>query len=121
MGMYDILPTLGNMMNFDSKYALGHDIYDIKEDNVVVFPNGNFVTNKVYYNNASGNYMVLNNNVETKKGLNTVVMPVINEDYISNLKQYTETILSVSNDILVHDLIAKEGNNIPIIKNSEEE
>ncbi len=121
MGMYDILPTLGNMMNFDSKYALGHDIYSIKEDNVVVFPNGNFVTNKVYYNNASGNYMVLNNNSETKKGPNPVVMPVINEDYISNLKQYTETILSVSNDILVHDLIAKEGNNIPIIKNSEEE
>ena len=118
MGMYDILPTLGNMMNFDYKYALGHDIYDIKDQNVVIFPNGNFVTNKVYYNNASGNYMVLNPS-ENKKDLNTINRPVINEDYISNLKEYTESILSVSNDIIVHDLFAKEKDNIFVNENSE--
>lgn len=117
MGMYDILPTLGNMMNFDFKYALGHDIYDIGDENVVIFPNGNFVTNKVFYNNASGNYVVLNS--EENKNGNMITMPVINEDYISNLKNYSEQILSVSNDILVHDLIAKEGNNIPIKENGE--
>lgn len=112
MGMYDILPTLGNMMNFDYKYALGHDIYDIKSNNVVIFPNGNFVTNKVYYSNASGNYMILANDNKKTKGKNNSL--VISEDYISNLKKYTEERLNVSNDIIVHDLIEKEAENIII-------
>ncbi len=112
MGMYDILPTLGNMMNFEYKFALGHDIYDIKSKNVVIFPNGNFVTNKVYYNNTKGNYMILNQ--ETN---DTGV--IIDEDYISDLKLYVEKVLGVSNDIIVHDLILKEGNNIPVWGESE--
>ena len=49
MGMYDILPTLGNMMGFYDPYALGHDLFDIGDNNVVVFPNGNFLTNEMYY------------------------------------------------------------------------
>lgn len=113
MGMYDVLPTLGNMMNFDYKYALGHDIYDIGSDNVVIFPNGNFITNVVYYNNANGNYLILNNDVNNANNV------VISEDYISNLKQYTEERLDVSNDIIVHDLIKKEGDNIPVLGDSE--
>ena len=107
MGMYDVLPTLGNMMGFEDKYALGHDIYDIKDNNVVIFPNGNFVTNKVYYNASSGNYMILNNGKNSS--LNNIV---ISEDYISNLKKYTEERLDVSNDIIVHDLIKKEGDHV---------
>ena len=117
MGMYDVLPTIGNMMGFENKYALGHDIFDIGENNVVIFPNGNFVTNKVYYSNSSGDYMILNNNtnvINRNVGNNTVV---ISEDYIKNLKEYTEKRLNVSNDIIVHDLIKKEGDNI---LNSEE-
>ncbi len=112
IGMYDVLPTIGNMMGFENKYALGHDIYDIKDNNVVIFPNGNFVTNKVYFSNASGDYMILNsnsNNINRNVGNNTVV---ISEDYIKNLKNYTEKRLNVSNDIIVHDLIKKEGDNI---------
>lgn len=116
MGMYDVMPTLGNMMNFDYKYALGHDIYDIGENNVVIFPNGNFVTNKVYYNNSSGNYMIIGND-SGDVSTNSVV---IEEDYITNLKNYAEERLIVSNDIIIHDLIAKEGNNIPIIEESGE-
>ena len=50
MGMYDVMPTLGNMLGFNNKYALGHDIFNIKDNNLVVFPNGNWVTNKMYYN-----------------------------------------------------------------------
>lgn len=115
MGMYDVLPTLGNMMNFDYKYALGHDIYDIGSDNVVIFPNGNFITNKVYYNNANGNYLILNNENDNT-GIGNVV---ISEDYISDLKLYTEKRLNVSNDIIVHDLIKKEGDNIPVKEESE--
>lgn len=115
MGMYDVMPTLGNMMNFDYQYALGHDIYDIKEDNVVIFPNGNFVTNKVYYNASSGTYMIINNDSKKAVAPNSVV---IEEDYITNLKAYTERILTVSNDIIIHDLIEKEGANIPIKEES---
>ena len=97
MGMYDILPTIGNMMGFSSPYALGHDIFDIKDDNIVIFPNSNFLTSKVYYNNSTGLYLPLQQNVE------------LEDNYIENNKRYTEKILDISNDIIVHDLIAKEG------------
>ncbi|SDB38339.1 Phosphoglycerol transferase MdoB [Ruminococcaceae bacterium FB2012] len=58
MGMYDVQPTLGNMFGFENSYALGHDIFSIpeNEENVVIFPNGNFVTDTVYYNNQKGTY-----------------------------------------------------------------
>ena len=71
-----------------------------------MFPNGNFITNLVYYNNTSGNYMILDNDNKV----------VIGEDYISDLKAYIEERLTVSNDIIVHDLIEREGNNIIIDK-----
>lgn len=126
MGMYDILPTLGNMMNFEYKYALGHDIYSIKEDNVVIFPNGNFVTNKVYYNNTSGNYIPLISNDTNKVdstntgGKTNKITPsiIIDEDYITKLKKYAEDRLTISNGIIVHDLIQKEADNI-IVENRE--
>ena len=106
MGMYDILPTLGNMMGFTNKYALGHDIFDIGENNYVVFPSGNFVTNNVYYSNTANNYLTLQEGV------------IIEEDYINDLKTKSEELLNISNDIIVHDLIKKEGNNI-VVDNNE--
>ncbi len=109
MGMYDILPTLGNMMGFYSPYALGHDIYDIGENNVVVFPNSNFVTNTIYYSGSANNYLTLKENA------------VIDENYIQNLKDYSEEILSVSNDIIIHDLIRKEGPSLMAEVEDEEE
>lgn len=61
MGMYDVQPTLGNMLGFENKYALGHDIFSIAEDqeNVVIFPNGNFVTDTVYYDSQKDTYFDL--------------------------------------------------------------
>lgn len=58
MGMYDVQPTLGNMFGYSNSYALGHDIFSYKdgEENVVIFPNCNFVTDTVYYNNQNGSY-----------------------------------------------------------------
>jgi hypothetical protein len=44
---------------------------------------------------------------------------IIDEDYISDLKLYVEEILGVSNDIIVHDLILKEGKNIPVWNEGE--
>ncbi len=97
MGMYDAMPTLCNMFGVEkSQYALGHDIFNIKENNIVVFPNGNWVTNKVYYNSQRNEYLSLNSN-ET-----------ISDDYINNNKEYTNKLLDTSNDLIVYDIVAKE-------------
>lgn len=99
MGMIDIMPTFANMMGFKYQYGLGNDIFTIKDNNIVVFPNGNFLTNKVYYNNTKGEYQALGN-------------VVIDENYIDENKKYTEQILNLSNNIIVHDLIRKEASNL---------
>lgn len=98
MGMYDILPTIGNMFGFYPEYALGNDIMS-KSEKVVIFPNGNFLTNKVYYNNTKDEYYPLTNEA-------------INTDYIDRLKEYTEERLEVSNNIIVHDLIKNESKSL---------
>ena len=95
MGMIDAMPTLGNMFGFENPYALGHDIFSIKDNNVVVFPNGNWVSNKVYYNSQKGEYMSLKDE------------EVISEDYIEQNNEYAEKLLDVSNDIIVFDLLNK--------------
>lgn len=95
MGMYDVMPTLGNMFNFYNPYQLGHDIFDIKDDNIVVFSDGNWVTNKVYYNSQKGEYLPLTNKT-------------ISEEYIKDINEYADKILEVSNDVIIFDLIKKE-------------
>lgn len=94
MGMYDAMPTLGNMFGFYNKYQLGHDIFNITDDNIVVFPNGNWVTNKIYYNAQNGKYLLLK---ETE----------IPENYIEECNTYAEKLLNVSNATIVYDLIKK--------------
>lgn len=95
MGMYDVMPTLGNMLGIENEYALGNDIFNIKEDNVVLFPNGNFLTNTIYYNNSTGESKLL------KEGA------VLDKDYIETYRTYAEKRLEVSNAIIVHDLLNK--------------
>lgn len=92
MGMYDAQPTLGNMLGYYNPNALGHDIFNIKENNIVVFPNGNWVTNKVYYNGQKGEYLSL-------------VNEAISEEEIKNNNAYATALLDVSNDIIVFDLL----------------
>ena len=94
MGMYDVQPTLGNMMNFYNKYQLGRDIFNTRENNIVVFPNGNWVTNKVYYNSQKEEYFALANEA-------------ISEEEIAQNTDYTNKLLDVSNDIIVFNLLAK--------------
>ncbi len=98
MGMYDILPTISNMFGFDTTYELGHDIFS-KNEKVVIFPNGNFLTNKVFYNYFRDDYVALTDEP-------------IESDYIERLKEYTGIRLEVSNNIIVYDLIAKESQNL---------
>lgn len=92
MGMYDVMPTLGNMLGFNNPYALGHDIFEIGENNIVVFPNGNWVTNKMYYNSQKAAYLSLSEQV-------------ITEEEIANNSEYANKLLDVSNNIIVFDLL----------------
>ena len=92
MGMYDVMPTLGNMLGFNNPYALGHDIFEIGENNIVVFPNGNWVTNKMYYNSQKAAYLSLSEQV-------------ITEEEIANNLEYANKLLDVSNNIIVFDLL----------------
>lgn len=96
MGMYDAMPTLANMLNFDYEYALGHDIFNI-DDNIVVFPNGNWVTDKMYYNAQKEEYLLLKDSV-------------VNDEEIENNKAYANKLLEVSDAIIVYDLEAGEQN-----------
>ena len=95
MGMIDVQPTLSNMFGTYNKYALGHDMFSIKE-NVVVFPSGNWLTNKIYYNSAKEAYKQIDTDAE------------ITLDYI---KYYTDQVNAISNSIITFDLIKKVGEN----------
>ncbi len=106
MGMYDVMPTLGNMFGFYNPYQLGHDIFDIKENNIVVFPNGNWVTNKVYYNSQQEEYLPLGSEV-------------ISEEYIKQCDEYAESLLYTSNNIIVYDLIRLERESEEVRAESE--
>ena len=92
MGMYDVMPTLGNMFGFSNKYALGHDIFNIKDDNIVVFPSSNWLTKDMYYNAQNNEGFALSQGV-------------ISEDYITNNSKYADDLLKASNDLLIYDLI----------------
>ncbi len=98
MGMYDVLPTIANMFGFDEKFSLGRDIFS-SEEGLVVFPNGNVLTDKVYYSDLYDEYI-------------TFTDEPISSDYINNLKEYANNILEVSNEIVEHDLIKTESDKL---------
>ena len=103
MGMYDVMPTLGNMFGFYNKYGLGHDIFSIKDNNIVVFPNGNWVTNKVYYNSQKEEYLSLTNEA-------------ISEEEISKNNEYSSKLLDVSNNIIVFNLLKDNTNENKVLE-----
>ena len=92
MGMIDIMPTLSNMLGIKPKYALGNDMFSIDE-NVVVFPDGNFITNKLYYNSSNGTFRQLD------------LKESIDMDYIDYYNKYAENLINISNGIITYDLI----------------
>ena len=106
MGMYDILPTLGNMLGINSPYALGHDVFS-NNDHFVVFPNGNWITNKMYYDSQNDEGVLLDQNA------------VISSDYIDNYTKRAELEVNVSNNIIVHDLIKKTKESKKVLKENK--
>ena len=104
MGMVDMMPTLSNMLGVKPKYALGHDIFSIK-DNVVVFPSGNWMTDKLYYNSSKNKFRQLDLDTD------------IDIDYIEKYNKYAEQMINISNGIITYDLIkAYETGEETIIK-----
>lgn len=99
MGMYDAMPTIANMLGVKPTYALGHDIMNL-DDNIVVFPNGNWLTNNIYYNSQKDQYKVLNTDY------------IVNNDEIDNNNKYAAKRLEISNDIILYDLIKNENSRL---------
>ncbi len=97
MGMIDVLPTLGNMLGIKSEYSLGIDVFN-EEDNCVIFNNGNWLTNKVYYNSQKQEYLPL-----TTESLSI--------DYIEKNSERTEKLMSISNDLILYDYIKYVNNS----------
>ena len=95
MGMIDVQPTILNMLNIENKYAIGHDIFNIKNNNTIPFPNGNFITSEIYYKNSTGEFKVFNDNT------------VIGVDYIENHQKEVEQMLNISNMIIVYNILDK--------------
>ena len=94
MGMIDVSPTLGNMLGFYNPYALGVDIFSVDE-NAIVFPDGNWMTNKLYYNSSKKEYRQLEQDTS------------ISIDYIDKYSRHAELLIELSNGIIDYDLINK--------------
>ena len=94
MGSYDLMPTLGNMFDFDYPYALGNDIFSV-DDNIVVFPNGNWLTDEIYYNNQLSEYKKYSE---------------VSEEYITSKEAYARDIIEISNSLIRYNLFEDKYN-----------
>ena len=61
------------------------------KDNIVVFPNGNWITDKMYYNAQKEEYLLLENSI-------------VNEEEIEKNKKYADLLLDISDAVIVYDL-----------------
>ena len=103
-GMIDVLPTLGNLFGFSSKYALGHDLLSVK-DNLIVFPDGNWITDRMYYNSQKGEALLFDSEYP------------ISVDYIEKNNALADEKITVSNSIIVYDMIRSLEKQSSIMKN----
>lgn len=93
MGMIDVLPTLGNMLNIYSDYQLGTDIFNIKDgDNMVVFTDTSYITSKIYYSSQKNEIYPINNQA-------------VEENYVKEHIEKADKIIEISNNIISFDLI----------------
>jgi len=89
----DVYPTLSNLFNLSNDYLLGKDILN-NEEHRVIFRNGSFIDDKIYYLSGSDTYY----DVKTGDKVNeTPELKSIKEQVLNELKY--------SDDILEHDLI----------------
>lgn len=102
-GMVDVVPTLGNLFGFSNKYALGHDLFSV-QDNLVVFPDGNWITDRMYYNSQKEEALLFDSDL-------------ISVDYIEKNNSIADEKISVSNSIIVYDMIRSLEKQSNIMKN----
>lgn len=98
MGMYNVAATILNMYGIYNKYNVGEDIFTVKDNNLVIYPNGNILTNKVYYNNSTNEYKELTDEK-------------IDKEYLDNINGIAEKRLDVSNAIIVYNLLENKKMN----------
>ena len=91
MSTQNIKPTLANMFNFEADYMMAPDMFSV-EENIVIFPNTNFVTDKVFYNASLDEYKVLTDDP-------------ISGTYIEEMNEKVLSTLETSNNIIRFDLI----------------
>lgn len=93
-GMIDALPTLSNMFGVGvNEYQLGHDLFNMKKnDNTVVFTDGSYVTDTIYYDGQSGDIYSISDEA-------------FSEDDVLRRSRYADDIIKVSNDIITYNLI----------------
>lgn len=94
-GQIDIYPTLANLYGIDHVAAMGKDLLNISQ-NQVIFRDGSFIDGKYYYNAATTTYYQLDN-----ENL------VVENNTLKNQKENAIKELEYSDDILKHNLIKK--------------
>ena len=93
-GMIDAYPILSNLFGIEnSKFSLGHDVLgDDLTDNTVVFTDGSYVTNRIYYNGQ-------------KEEMYSIDGDAVDSNYIEDNYRYADDIIEISNNIIIYDLI----------------
>ena len=96
-GMIDVMPTLGNMMNFKNTFGLGQDIIN-EQENSVIFPDGSFLTEDYYYSASTMEVFDMKTNqlLFSEKDLPQEILEEI---------QMVEDELELSTDLIENNLI----------------
>ena len=82
----NILPTLANLFNldYDPRYYMGHDLFDKDYENKVVFADGSWKNDKVYYNAANGKLKVYEEGAYTDEEIMKITQTIRDQINISN-------------------------------------
>ena len=82
----NILPTLANLFNldYDPRYYMGHDLFDSNYENKVVFADGSWKNDKVYYNAANGKLTVYEEGAYTDEEIMDITERIRDQINISN-------------------------------------
>ncbi len=101
MGEYDVGPTLQNMLGIKNEYALGYDIFSVK-NHIVPFVNGDWTDGIIYYSYRDDDYIIMDERYSTED------IEKMNDeyDYIKIQSERADSIINMSNMINKYDLIA---------------
>lgn len=82
---FDILPTLANMfdLDYDPRYYMGNDIFSDSE-NIVIFTNGSWITDKCLYDSRTNNYKSLTDEEVSNEYITSINKKVNDKFYVSN-------------------------------------